>query len=129
MADIILYILAAVSCAVQVYQGVTHGLWWAPPDPLPMAGLAGILLMLLGSAWGAVKGSSAAWFVFVGAIFCWAFYVPGLGNLLGSMRQSLMEGRLNFGALDVYLPLLPPILLLIATIKAFLVGPLGKASD
>lgn len=126
MANIILYLVAAISCSVQVYQGVTHALWWAPPDPLPTVGLIGVGAMLLGSAWGAVKGSSAAWIVFIGAILCWGFYVPGLGNLIGTMRQNLLEGRLNFGSLDVYLPLLPPLILLIATVKSFLVGPMGK---
>lgn len=129
MTNVIIYVVAAVAAGVQVYEAVTHMLWWGPNDPLPMVGLIGIGIMLLGAAWGAVKGSSAAWFVFVGSILCWVFYVPGLQNLLGSMRQSIEEGRLSFASLDVYLPLLPPILLLIASLNSFMAGPMGKSSE
>ena len=91
--------------------------------------LGGVLLMGLGAAWGAVKGSSAAWIVFVGALFCWAFYLPGLGNVIGTMQQSLAEGRVSLASLDIYLPLLPSILLLVATYISLMNGPMRKKPE
>lgn len=129
MANVIIYLVATIGVAIQIYAAMTHNLWWAPPDPFPTVGLIGAIIMTLGTAWGAVKGSSAAWFVFVGALFCWAFYIPGLGNLLGTMQQSMAEGRISLADVTSYLPLLPPLLLTIATVTALMVGPMGKAED
>jgi hypothetical protein len=129
MVNVIIYVVASVACTVQVYAAFTHGLWWAPNDPLPTIGLIGVIGMMLGAAWGAVKGTSAAWIVFLSSFFCWAFYIPGLGNLIGSMRQQILEGRLSFADAGVYLPLLPPILLVVATIQSLMVGPMGKTEE
>jgi hypothetical protein len=129
MANVIIYLIATIGVGVQIYPAVTNNLWWAPRDPFPTVGLIGALIMTLGTAWGAVKGTSAAWIVFVGTLFCWAFYIPGLGNLLGSLRQSMMEGRITLSSLDTYLPLLPPVLLLIATFTSLTVGPMGKSDN
>jgi hypothetical protein len=129
MVNVIIYIVAAISCSVQVYAAFTHNLWWTPNDPLPTVALVGVVGMMLGAAWGAVKGTSAAWIVFFSAMLCWAFYIPGLGNLIGSMRQQIMEGRLSFADIGVYLPLLPPIFLTVATIQALMVGPMGKTDE
>jgi hypothetical protein len=126
MGNVIIYLLASIGVAVQVYGAITGNLWWSPSGALPTVGLIGVLLMALGTAWSAVKGSSAAWIVFIGALFCWAFYIPGLGNLLGQMRQSIMEGRLSYSSLDVYLPLLSPLLLAVATYTSLMNGPMGK---
>ncbi|HVB35308.1 MAG TPA: hypothetical protein VNJ52_13180 [Patescibacteria group bacterium] len=129
MANVIIYLVATIGVGVQVYAAITSNLWWAPPDPFPMVGLIGALIMTLGTAWGAVKGSSAAWIVFVGSLFCWAFYIPGLGNLLGGLRQSLAEGRISLATVGSYLPLLPALLLAVATYTALMIGPMGKAQD
>lgn len=129
MANVIIYLIATIGVGVQIYGAVTHNLWWAPNDPFPTVGLIGTLTMALGTAWGAIKGSSSAWIVFVGTLFCWAFYIPGLGNLLGSLRQSISEGRISLASADAYLPLLPPLLLAIATYTALMAGPMGKAQD
>lgn len=129
MANVIIYLLASIGVGVQMYGAVTHSLWWAPNDPLPTVGLIGALLMALGTAWGAVKGSSAAWIVFIGTMFCWAFYIPGLGNLFGTLQQSIASGKMSLAALDTYLPLLPATLLLIATYTSLMVGPMGKTQD
>jgi hypothetical protein len=85
--------------------------------------------MTLGTAWAAVKGSSSAWIVFIGALFCWALYIPGLGNLLGQMRQLIAEGRLSFASADVYLPMLAPVLLAVATYTSLMNGPMGKKHE
>jgi len=129
MVNVLIYLIATIGVGVQVYAAVTHNLWWAPMDPFPTVGLIGALTMTLGTAWGAVKGSSAAWIVFIGTLFCWAFYIPGLGNLLGTMQQSMMEGRVSLASASTYLPLLPPILLAIATYTSLMVGPMGKTQD
>ena len=129
MVNVIIYLVATVGVGIQVYGAISHTLWWAPNDPLPMVGLIGALLMTLGTAWGAVKGSSSAWIVFIGTMFCWAFYIPGLGNLVGSLRQSLVSGQISLATLDTYLPLLPAALLLIATYTSLMVGPMGKTQD
>lgn len=129
MLNVFIYLVAAIACGFQVYAAFTHNLWWAPNDPLPTVGLVGVIGMLLGSAWGAVKGSSSAWIVFGSALLCWAFYIPGLGNLIGSMRQMIMEGRLSLADVASFLPLLPPIFLTVATLQALVVGPMGKADD
>lgn len=127
MANVIIYLVASIATAVQVYGAVTNNLWWSPGGPLPIVGAVGVILMALGTAWGAVKGSSSAWIVFIGALFCWAFYIPGLGNLLGSMRQSIAEGKLSFASLGVYLPLLAPALLIVASYTSLMNGPMGKS--
>ncbi len=129
MVNIIIYLVATIAVGVQIYGAVTHSLWWSPGDPLPTVGLIGALTMALGTAWGAVKGSSAAWIVFIGALFCWAFYIPGLGMMLGTMQQSFLEGRTSLASLDTYLPLLPAVLLAVATFTALMVGPMGKTKD
>lgn len=129
MVNVIIYLLASIGTGVQVYAALTNNLWWSPGGALPTVGLAGVLLMGLGTAWGAVKGSSSAWIVFIGALFCWAFYLPGLGNLLGTMQQSIAEGRLSFASIDVYLPLLAPALLLTATLTSLMNGPMGKKAE
>lgn len=129
MVNVIIYLVATIGVGVQVYGAVTRTLWWAPSDPLPTVGLIGAAIMTLGTAWGAVKGSSSAWIVFIGALLCWAFYIPGLGTLLGSLRASIATGRLSFAAAGTYLPLLPPVLLIIATYTSLMVGPMGKAQD
>ena len=129
MANVIIYLIATIGVGIQIYGAVTHNLWWAPQDPFPTVGLIGALAMALGTAWGAVKGSSSAWIVFVGTLFCWAFYIPGLGNLVGSLQQSITEGRVSLASADAYLPLLPAILLAIATYTALMVGPMGKTQD
>ena len=126
MVNVIIYLIATIGVGVQVYGAVTHNLWWGPSDPFPTVGLIGALTMALGTAWGAVKGTSAGWFVFVGALFCWAFYIPGLSNLFGTMQQSAMEGRISLASASTYLPLLPPALLAIATYTALMAGPMGK---
>jgi hypothetical protein len=126
MVNVVIYLLASIGVAVQVYGAMTGNLWWSPGGGLPTIGLVGVLLMTLGTAWSAVKGSSAAWFVFIGALFCWAFYVPGLGSLLGQMQEALAEGRLSYASPDVYVPLLAPILLAVATYVSLMNGPMGK---
>ncbi len=129
MANVIIYLLASIGVGVQVYAAITSNLWWSPSGALPTVGLIGVLLMGLGTAWGAVKGSSAAWIVFIGALFCWAFYLPGLGNLFGTMQQLISEGRLSFASTAVYVPLLAPTLLLVATFTALMNGPMGKKAE
>jgi hypothetical protein len=129
MVNVIIYLIATIGVGIQIYGAVTHNLWWAPIDPFPTVGLIGALIMTLGTAWGAIKGSSSAWIVFVGTLFCWAFYIPGLGNLLGSLRQSFAEGRVSFAAVNTYLPLLPAVLLAIATYTSLMIGPMGKTQD
>lgn len=129
MANVIIYLLASIGTAVQIYGAVTNNLWWSPGGALPTIGLVGVILMTLGTAWAAIKGSSSAWIVFLGALFCWAFYVPGLGNLLGTMRASIAEGKLSFASIDVYLPLLAPALLIVATYTSLMNGPMGKSAD
>jgi hypothetical protein len=129
MTNVIIYLLASIAAAVQIYSAITHNLWWSPGGALPTIGVIGVILMGLGTAWSAVKGSSSAWIVFLGALFCWAFYIPGLGNLFGSMRQSISEGKLAFASLSVYMPLLAPALLILATITALMNGPMGKSAD
>ena len=129
MANVIIYLVATVGVGIQVYGGVMHTLWWAPNDPLPMVGLIGALLMTLGTAWGAVKGSSSAWIVFIGTLFCWAFYIPGLGNLFGNLQQSIVSGKISLATISTYLPLLPPALLVVATFTSLMVGPMGKTED
>jgi hypothetical protein len=129
MVNVIIYLIATIGVGVQVYSALTYNLWWAPSNPFPTVGLIGVLIMTLGTAWGAVKGTSAAWIIFVGALFCWAFYIPGLGNLLGSMRQLMAEGRISFADMGTFLPLLPPLLLLVATYTAVMVGPMGKTDS
>lgn len=126
MANVIIYLVAAIGAGIQVYGAISHNLWWAPSGTLPMVGLVGVAIMVLGTAWSAVKGTSAAWFVFIGALFCWAFYLPGLGSLLGSMREAVAEGRLSLASASVYLPLLPPSLLAVASVTSLMNGPLGK---
>ena len=127
MGNVILYIVAAVACGVQVYEGVARKLWWEPPGPLPGC-LVGIITMVLGAAWAAAGSASSAWMVFLGSILCWVFYVPGLSNQFNSIWRLLAEGRLSASSLDIFLPLLPPILLLIATIRSLLIGPMGRRS-
>lgn len=129
MANVIIYLIATIGVGVQVYGAINHTLWWAPNDPLPTVALIGALLMTLGTAWGAVKGSSSAWIVFLGAMFCWAFYIPGLGTLLGGLRESMASGKMSPATLVTYLPLLPAALLLVATYTSLMVGPMGKAQD
>lgn len=129
MVNIVIYLVAAIGAGVQVYGALSGNLSWTPTGSLPMIGLVGVLLMGLGTAWGAVKGSSAAWIVFVGTLFCWVFYLPGLGNLLGTMQQSLAEGRVSLASLDIYLPLLPAVLLLVATYIALVNGPMRKKPE
>jgi|SRR5579884_1251139 len=129
MANVIIYLLASIGAGIHVYGAITNNLWWSPGGSLPMVGLIGVLVMGLGTAWGAVRGTSSAWIVFIGALFCWAFYIPGLGNLFGTLRQSILEGRLSFASLDVYLPLLAPALLIVATYTALMNGPLGKKAE
>lgn len=129
MVNVVIYLVAAIGCVFQVYGAMTHNLWWAPNDPLPTVGLIGVIGMFLGTAWGAVKGSSAAWIVFLSALLCWAFYIPGLGNLIGSMRQMILEGRLSIADAGTYMPLLPPILLLVATLESLVVGPMRKGEE
>lgn len=129
MTNVIIYLLASIGAGVQVYGAITSNLWWSPGGALPTVGAIGVILMGLGTAWSAVKGSSAAWIVFLGSLFCWAFYIPGLGNLFGSMGQSLSQGKLSFASIGVYLPLLAPVLLIVATITALLNGPMGKSAD
>lgn len=129
MTNVIIYLLASIGTAMQIYGAITNNLWWSPGGPLPMVGLIGVLLMGLGTAWGAIKGSSSAWIVFFGALFCWAFYIPGLTNLLGTMRASISNGKLSFASVDVYLPLLAPALLIVATYVSLMNGPMGKSAD
>lgn len=129
MANVIIYLIATVGVAVQIYPAVTHNLWWAPSAPMPTVGLIGAIIMTLGTAWGAIKGSSSAWIVFIGTLFCWAFYIPGLGNLVGTLQQSLMEGKISLASVATYLPLLPAALLVVATYTSLMVGPMGKAQD
>lgn len=129
MVNVVIYLVAAIGAGVQVYGALTGNLWWSPGGSLPTVGLVGVLLMGLGAAWGAVKGSSAAWIVFVGALFCWAFYLPGLGNVIGTMQQSLAEGRVSLASIDIYLPLLPSILLLVATYISLMNGPMRKKPE
>ena len=129
MVNVLIYLVATIGVGVQIYGAITRNLWWAPMDPLPTIGLIGGMLMTLGTAWGAIKGSSSAWIVFIGTLFCWAFYIPGLGTLLGSLRQSMAEGRISLASISTYLPLLPPALLLIATYTSLMVGPMGKTQD
>lgn len=129
MVNVIIYLVATIGVGVQVYSAVTHTLWWAPSDPLPTVALIGALLMTLGTAWGAVKGSSSAWIVFLGTLFCWAFYIPGLGNMFGNLQQSIVLGKISLATAGAYLPLLPAALLLVATYTSLMVGPMGKAED
>ncbi len=129
MTNVIIYLVAAIGAGIQVYGAFSHNLWWAPSAPLPLVGLIGVGIMVLGTAWSAVKGSSAAWFVFIGALLCWAFYLPGLGSLLTSMREAVMAGRLTLTSTDVYLPLLPPSLLAVASVTSLMSGPLGKHEE
>jgi hypothetical protein len=126
MGNVIIYLVATIGVSVQVYGAITGNLWWSPSGALPTVGLIGVLLMALGTAWAAVRGSSSAWFVFIGVLFCWAFYIPGLSTLLGQVRQLIEEGRLSFGSSDVYLPMLPPLLLAVATYTSLMNGPMGK---
>lgn len=129
MTNVIIYLVAAIGAGIQVYGAMTNNLWWAPSGTLPIVGLVGVAIMVLGTAWSAVKGSSAGWFVFIGALFCWAFYLPGLGSLLGGLRESVMEGRLSLNSASIYLPLLPPSLLAVASVTSLMAGPLGKHEE
>lgn len=129
MVNVLIYLVATIGVGVQIYGAVTHTLWWAPMDPLPTVGMVGGMLMTLGTAWGAIKGSSSAWIVFVGALLCWAFYIPGLGTLLGSLRQSMAEGRISLASVGTFAPLLPALLLLVATYTSLMAGPMGKTKD
>jgi hypothetical protein len=129
MTNVIIYLVASIGAGVQVYAAVTGNLWWAPNYPFPTVGLVGVIIMGLGTAWSAVKGSSAAWIFFIGALLCWAFYIPGLGTLLGGMRESISEGRLSIASSEVYLSLLPPALLAVGTIAALLNGPMAQGED
>jgi hypothetical protein len=129
MVNVIIYLVATIGVGVQVYGAVVGTLWWAPGNPFPTVGLIGAMIMLLGTAWGAVKGSSSAWIVFIGALLCWVFYIPGLGMLIGSLRQSLALGRMSLADVDTYLPLLPAVLLVVATYTSLMVGPMGKTQD
>lgn len=129
MTNVIIYLVSTVAIGVQIYHAVTGSLWWSPHDPLPTVGLIGIVLMTLGTAWSAVKGSSAAWIVFVGSFFCWAFYLPALGTLLGNMHQMVAEGRFSFASASPYLTLLPPAMLAVATVTALVNGPMAQKED
>jgi hypothetical protein len=129
MTNVIIYLVATIGTGIQIYGAVSHGLWWAPGGSLPLVAMVGVMIMGLGTAWSAVKGSSAAWIVFVGALLCWAFYVPGLGTLLGDFRSSISAGRLSIASAQVYLPLLPPALLAVATVASLTAGPLAQSED
>ena len=129
MTNVIIYLVATIGTGVQIYGAMNNNIWWAPGNPYPTAGLIGVLLMALGTAWSAIKGSSAAWIVFIGSLFCWAFYIPGLGNMLGGMQQLVQEGRLSLASPQAYLQLLPAALLAVATFTALMVGPMGKTAD
>lgn len=129
MTNVIIYLVATLGAGVQVYAALNGNLWWAPTSPFPMVGLVGVLLMGLGTAWSAVKGSTAAWIVFFGAMLCWVFYIPGLGMLLGGMRQSISEGRLSIASSEVYLALLPPALLVVASLASLLNGPMAQGEE
>lgn len=125
VVGIILYLAAAVTTGFQVYAGYQRALWWAPGAPLPLLGLMGCGLMLLGTAWGAVRGTSAAWIVLIGTIFQWAFYVPGLTTYGGRMMSVLRNGNLALLDANYLLGLLPAVLLAAATLHALWRGPLA----
>ncbi len=129
MTNVIIYLIATVATGVQIYHAVTGSLWWSPHDPLPLVGLFGIVIMTLGTAWSAVKGTTAAWIVFIGSFFCWAFYLPALGTLLANMHELVVEGRFSFAAAGPYLSVLPPSLLAVATVTALLAGPMAQQED
>jgi hypothetical protein len=126
MVNVIIYLVATIGVGIQIYGAITHNLWWAPNDPMPTVGLIGALIMTLGTAWAAIKGSSSAWIVFIGTLFCWAFYIPALGNLFGSLSQLASEGKISFASVNSYLPVLPALLLALATFTSLTAGPMGK---
>ncbi len=129
MVNVIIYLVASIGVAVQTYAAYHNGLPWAPAGSLATVGLIGVVIMVLGTAWSAIKGSSAGWIVFIGALFCWAFYIPALGNLFGFMQAAVTEGRLSLADSETYLRLLPAVLLLVATFTALMAGPMGKNPD
>ena len=129
MVNVIIYLVASIGVAVQTYTAYHNGLSWAPGGSLATVGLIGVIIMVLGTAWSAVKGSSAGWIVFVGALFCWAFYIPALGNLFGFMQAAMAEGRFSMADSETYLRLLPAVLLAVATFTALMAGPMGKHEE
>jgi hypothetical protein len=129
MVNVMIYLVAAIGVAVQTYSALHNGLSWAPGGSLPMVGFVGMIIMVLGTAWSAIKGSSAAWIVFIGALCCWAFYIPALGNLFGFIQATIAEGRFSFANSETYTRLLPAVLLGVATITSLMAGPLGKTDN
>lgn len=129
MTSVIIYLVATIGIGIQIYGAMSRNLWWAPGGSLTTVAMIGVLIMGLGTAWSAVKGSSAAWIVFFGALLCWAFYIPGLGTLLGSLRSSISAGRLSIASAEVYLPLLPPALLAVASVASLMAGPLSQSEE